>query len=639
MSLNSKRLLQVGFTAVLIVLVSSCGGGGGGGSISVAGTKVAASPALGCFEDGATVKAYAMAGTEIGSAAVQSCRVSIDLGSHTGPFILKAMPGSYYFDESTGKKSATPYSGNGILSVLPSVTADKNYAVNVITNLIAAQAGISAASPALADADPVAAITSAKTKVLSYFGIDEAALGGDIFASPTVLSGSNALSGALTGANLYAGLLADLAAASGNPGQQADELFLLVQTARTSTGTAKSNNLTALSSKLTGSVTRLADGSSVLFTSAALGGSGLTKATGVDVAAVQAAAKLVVENDVKSSTGGVAVERKLLTAGIVVVPDLGRVSGKVTVEAFNPLTGALITGATALVDASTGSASLELGGYSGSLVLKVTLDKTAKYYDEGVSKDALVGNEFVLLGLVPASSIKNNTEFSVSMLTHAAAAFAGVRADNLKMSGADNASIQTGMLEALARTRLILGLRSIPTSETEARFALNPLTSTDPLSLTTAAAGVDTSKAGGYLSLLLAELAKEAAAESQLANPSALGLAQVIHASVSNLVAAQYSSAAAKTFQDSVGNLVLSRALENVGGGSSKFLSKCKLISSALTKNINARFKTPTDRMTAAPSASDLAKVVEELQFSVGLQNKGFTPSAFDSQQLSTCPK
>jgi hypothetical protein len=41
--------------------------------------------------------------------------------------------------------------------------------------------------------------------------------------------------------------------------------------------------------------------------------------------------------------------------------------------------------------------------------------------------------------------------------------------------------------------------------------------------------------------------------------------------------------------------------------------------------------------MTLAPSAGDLSKVVEDLQFSIGLQNKGFTPSAFDAQQLSTC--
>ena len=631
---NSKRRFQACLSAVLIVLAASCGGGGGGGGAAAVSSKVSASPALGCFDDGATVKAYAMAGTEIGSGTVQSCRVSLDLGSHTGPFILKTLPGSHYFDESTGAKSATPYSGNGILSVVPSVTVDKNYALNLITNLIAAQAGINPASPSMADADPIAAITAAKNKVLSYFGVDEATLGGDIFASPIVLSGSNALTGALTGANLYAGLLADLAASSTNPGQQADELFLLVQNARTSTGTAKSNSLSALSTKMVASLTRLSDGSSALFTNPALGGAGLTKATGIDVAAIQAKAQENIAAEVKAA--GIAT-RTVTTAGIVVVPDLGRVSGKVTVEAYNPQTGALISGGTALVDANTGAAALELGGYSGSVVLKVTLDATAKYYDEGKAADATVGNEFVLLGMVPASSIKNNTEFSVSILTHTAAAFAGLRSDNLKITAADADAVQTAMLEALARTRLMLGLRYIPSSETEARFALNPLTATDPLSTSTAAAGVDTSKAGGYLSLLLAELAKEAGAETQLANPSALGLAQVMHASVANLVAAQYSAAAAKTFQDSVGNLVLSRALDNVGGGKSTFLSKCKLISSALTKSINARFKSPTDRMTAAPSAGDLAGMVEELQFSIGLQNKGFTPSAFDAQQLSTC--
>lgn len=634
MFIDTKRRLQACLSAVLVVLAASCGGGGGGGSAPpVGGTKIAASPALGCFEDGTAVKAYAMVGTEIGSGTVSSCRVSIDLGSYTGPFILKTMPGNYYFDEHTGAKSAAPYSGLGILSVLPSVTADKNYALNLITNLIAAQAGISPGAPSLTDADPMAAITAAKSKVLSYFGIDETTLGGDIFASPVVLNGTNVLSGPLTGANLYAGLLADLAASSTDPGQQADDLFSLVQRARTSTGTAKSSNLTELSNKMIGSLTRLSNGTSPLFSSPALT-SGLTKATGLDMAAIQAAAQA---NITKEASAGAPGTRAVTTAGIVVVPDLGRVSGKVTVEAYNAQTGSLISGATALVDATTGVAALELGGYSDSVVLKVTLDKTAKYYDEGKAADATVGNEFVLLGMVPASSIKNNTEYSVSILTHTAAAFAGLRSDNLKITAADNAGIQTAMLEAFARTRLMLGLRYIPSAETEARIALNPLTSTDPLSTANAAAGVDTSKAGGYLSLLLAELAKEAGSETQLANPSALGLAQVMHASVSNVVAAQYSATAAKTFQDSVGNLVLSRALDNVGGGSSKFLSKCKLISSALAKSINARFKSPTDRMTLAPSAGDLSKVVEDLQFSIGLQNKGFTPSAFDAQQLSTC--
>lgn len=631
MFIDYKRRVQLGLSAVFVVLAASCGGGGGGGG-GGATSKVSASPALGCFEDGATVKAYAMTGSEIGSGTVAFCRVSIDLGSHSGPFILKTLPGSYYFDESTGAKSAAPYSGKGILSVLPSVTADKNYALNLITNMVAAQAGIDPASPSMSDADPVAAIASAKTKVLSYFGLDEAALGGDIFASPTVLSGSNTLSGALTGANLYAGLLADLAASSSNPGQQADELFALVQKARTSTGVSKSSSLTSLSAKVVASLTRLSDGSSALFTNPALG-SGLAKATGIDIAAIQAAAKANI-----SSEAGIAT-RTVTTAGIVVLPDLGRVSGKVSVEAYNPQTGSLISGATALVSATTGAAAIELGGYTGSLVLKVTFDKDAKYYDEGKAADVPVGSEFVLLGMIPASSIKNNTEYSVSILTHAAAAFAGLRSDNLKVTATSAGGIEAAMYEALARTRLMLGLRSIPSTETEARFALNPLTATDPLSSTTAAAGIDTSQSGGYLSLMLAELAKEAGSESQLPNPSILGLGQVLHTSVSNLVAQKYSADSAKTFQDSVGNLVLSRALNAVGSGNSKFLSKCKLISSALTSSINARFKSPTDRMTAVPSDGDLANVVADLQFAIGLQNKGLTPLAFDSQQLSTCPK
>ena len=108
-----------------------------------------------------------MQGTQLATGLVSSCKVSLNLGNYSGPFILKTMPGKRYFDESTGALSTAAYSGNGILSVLPSVTADKNYALNVLTHLIAAQAGIDPVAPSMSGvADPVATITAAKTDVL-----------------------------------------------------------------------------------------------------------------------------------------------------------------------------------------------------------------------------------------------------------------------------------------------------------------------------------------------------------------------------------------------------------------------------------------------------------------------------------------
>ena len=637
------------FLVLMLSALASCGGGGGGGGAGVAldqagavDNKVSASPALGCFEDGTEVKAYDLAGNLLVSGLVSSCQVSVNLGAHTGPFILKTMPGKKYFDEKTGALSAAPYSGSGLLSVVPSVTAGKNYALNLITHLVAAQVGIDPASPGLPGvADPVAAIASAKTDVLSVLGLSEAELGGDLFASPTVLNGTNALSGSISGANLYAALLADLAAsATGTPGEQADELFALVKQAKSSTGSSKASSLVSLSNTLVGSISRIASGSSPIYTQTYLG-KGSTKPTNLDVAAAKTTAESAIKTTANVEKVSLVAGNQpqattvVTSAGIVVVPDLGQFSAKALVEAYNAETGVLIPGASALTDGN-GVAAIELGGYSGSIVLKVTGASGVSFYDEGLAKDEPFSSSDVLLGLIPASSIKNQTYFSVNPLTHIASAFAGVTPSSPKVVTANGAKVDQVVYESLARLRLMLGLSYATIGDLEARVILNPLTATSPLSSAKVAAGVNTSLSGGYWSLYFAELARASTAATHLLRPTLWEMTKATHAEILS------KNASYASLSDSDNVVVLKKALVAVGDDDSSFLSKCTRLSSSLSTDINTRFKNASSRMkfNIATGATELEQMVEELRFSIGLiQNKGQTPASFASRTLATCPK
>jgi hypothetical protein len=615
----------------------SCGGGGGGGSSAA---SVSASPALGCFEDGAEVRAFDMQGTQLATSTVNACKVTLSLGSHSGPFILKTMSGKRYFDETTGALSATAYNGNGILSVIPSVTADKNYALNVLTHLVAAQAGIDPVSPSMSGvADPAAAIAAAKADVLSFLGVSEDTLGGDIFASPTVLKGDNALTGAISGSNLYAALLADLAASStGSPGAQADELFGLVKQAKGATGSARASLLASLSNTMLGSLTRLSNGTSPLFSKSYLG-NGATPATQLDIAAI----KLAAESAIKTNAGVSSVsliagnqepaKSVVTTAGIVVVPDLGRFSAKALVEAYNAQTGVLIPGASALTDAN-GVAAVELGGYSGSIVLKVTGGTGVTYYDEGLGKDTAFTSSDVMLGMIPATStVKNQTYYSVNALTHLASGFAGLTASNLKVTVTEKSTVDQVLYESLARMRYMLGLTYATLGEGEARVLLNPLTATSPLSTTTVASGVNTSLSGGYWSLFFAEMARSATTGTNLLKPSVWELAKATQAEILG-AAGSYTS-----LQNSDNMVLIKKAAVEVGNGASSFLGKCTLASATLSTAINERFKNASSNIKLTPTTAELNQMVEELNYSIGLiQNKGLSPASVSSRKLSTCP-
>lgn len=621
---------------LFVPLLISCGGGGGGGS---GASSISASPALGCFEDGTEVRAYDMQGGQLTTGTVNSCNVSLSLGSHSGPFILKTMPGKRYFDESTGALSAVAYSGNGILSVVPSVTANKNYALNVLTNLVAAQAGIDPAAPSMAGvADPAAAIAAAKTDVLAFLGVSEATLGGDIFASPTVLKGDNALTGAISGSNLYAALLADLAASStGSPGTQADDLFSLVKQAKAASSNTRATLLVSLSNTLVGSLTRLSSGSSPIFSKSYLG-NGITKATTLDMTAIKAAAESAIKTNASVSSVSLIVgtqepvQTVVTSAGIVVAPDLGRFSAKALVEAYNAQTGVLIPGASALTDAN-GLAAVELGGYSGSVVLKVSGGTNVTYYDEGLGKDTAFTSSDVMLGMIPATAIKNQTYYSVNPLTHMAAAFAGLTASNLKVTAADNKTVDQVLYESLARVRYMLGLSYATLGEGEARLMLNPLTATSPLSATNASSGINTSLSGGYWSLFFAELARSATTSTSLLKPSIWELAKATNSEIL-AAAGSYNS-----LQNSDNMVLIKKAAVEVGNGTSSFLSKCTLASSTLTTAMNDRFKNANTNIKLSPSESELSQMVEELKFSIGLiQNKGQNPTSVSARTLSTCP-
>ena len=580
-----------------------------------------------------------MQGAQLATGTVNACKVSLSLGSHSGPFIMKTMPGKRYFDESTGALSAAAYSGNGILSVLPSVSANKNYALNVLTHLVAAQAGIDPAAPSMAGvADAAAAIEAAKNDVLSFLGVSEATLGSDIFASPTVLKGDNALTGAITGPNLYAALLADLAASStGSPGAQADELFGLVKQAKEAKGSARASLLASLSTTMLGSLTRLSNGTSPIYSKSYLG-NGATAPTDLDIAAIKLAAESAIKTNAGVSSvsliGGTQEQAKTVVtaAGIVVVPDLGRFSAKALVEAYNAQTGVLIPGASALTDAN-GVAAVELGGYSGSVVLKVSGGTGVTFYDEGLGKDSAFASSDVMLGMIPATAIKNQTYFSVNALTHMASAFAGLSASNLKVTVPEKSTTDQVLYESLARVRYMLGLSYATLGEGEARVMLNPLTATSPMSAANASSGVNTSLSGGYWSLFFAEMARSATTSTNLLKPSVWELAKATHAEIAGM-AGKYSG-----LQNSDNLVLLKTAAVQVGNGTSSFLSKCTLASATLTTTMNDRFKNASTNIKLSPTSAELSQMVEELNYSIGLiQNKGLNPASVTSRKLSTCP-
>jgi hypothetical protein len=138
-------------SALGLLTLMGCGGGGGSsGTTASSGIDISTRPALGCFSDGAKVEAYNTAGTLIGTGTVSSCDAAITLtASHTGPVLLKALgaTGVTYFNEKDPDNPAAFGAGSSMLSVLPSVQAGSVYGINVMTNLVAAAAGIDADAP------------------------------------------------------------------------------------------------------------------------------------------------------------------------------------------------------------------------------------------------------------------------------------------------------------------------------------------------------------------------------------------------------------------------------------------------------------------------------------------------------------
>ena len=195
---------------------------------------------------------------------MSSCDAAITLpAGHTGPLLLKALgaAGVTYFNEMDPDNPATFGAGSSMLSVLPSVQAGSVYGINVITNLVAAAAGIDADAPVA----PVATkIATAKALTLGVLGLTEADLGGDIFAAPVALKNKTdkSLTGIISGKMLYATVLAELAASStGSPATQAATLFTKMKSAATS-NTGAATNLSAISQVMLKAVSNISSGKS-----------------------------------------------------------------------------------------------------------------------------------------------------------------------------------------------------------------------------------------------------------------------------------------------------------------------------------------------------------------------------------------
>lgn len=263
-------------------------------------------PGLGGFGSGANVSALRPDGSAIGAAKTGADgKATVDFGTYDGPFILKVVGGEgvTYYSEKSGLNE--PFGATDtLLSVVPTSTVAPGaaFGVNPLTHMVAAAAGITPTAPKIEAANVaavIATINEAKGQVYKVLGIPETAL--DIFAAPVMVTATTTTINASSTAGTLGLLLAEMAkAATGNPLQQAQQLFTAVSAAKAAgfQGTAAAASLQIVVNQTAVATTAVASGQSsfaaagsavpatlttVLSTAAQTAASNVTASTGITV--------------------------------------------------------------------------------------------------------------------------------------------------------------------------------------------------------------------------------------------------------------------------------------------------------------------------------------------------------------------
>jgi len=583
--MNSRLIV---LSALGILSLIGCGGGSSGSATS-SGIDISTRPALGCFSDGAKVEAYNTAGALIGTGTVSSCDAAITLPStHTGPVLLKAVgaAGVTYFNEKDPDNAAAFGTGSSMLSVLSSVQTGSVYGINVMTNLVAAAAGIDATVPV---APSAAKIATAKTLALGVLGLSEADLGGDIFAAPVALKSKTdkSLSGTISGKMLYATILAELAASStGSPATQSELLFTKMKEAAAS-NTGASTKLAAVSKILLTAVSNISSGKSAALQSFGATGYAVPSSLAATyTAAATAAAKAILTQTGESVTLAVPGATQTATS-VKVVPAIGYFGVGAKVFAIDPTSGQPINSTPVTTD-DTGVASLNLGTWEKPFILKVVGDTGVQYYDAGLNQKVNFTSTDVLLALVPATAkVTNGSVIGVTPVTHVAAAFAVPSLDNLQITLTQDQTMASAMLDAMVRARYFFGLTDSGTNNTA--ILLNPLLA--PERLSSSDDRIDLSKEGGFWGLYFAELSKSS---NQASEVSFMAYVRKLFDQVLTLKAGNYADSLATAFNGSQTQYPMITAAGSVSSGSKTFRKKSVCISESTYSGMKTLFLTAT---------------------------------------------
>ena len=588
--MNSRLIV---LSALGLLSLIGCGGGGSSGTTASSGTTsssgidISTRPALGCFSDGAKVEAYNTAGNLIGTGTVSSCDAAITLpAGHTGPLLLKALGavGVTYFNEKDPDNPAAFGAGSSMLSVLPSVQAGSVYGINVMTNLVAAAAGIDADAPVA----PVATkITTAKALTLGVLGLTEDDLGGDIFAAPVALKSKTdkSLTGNISDKMLYATMLAELAASStGSPATQAATLFTKMKSAATS-NTGAATNLSAVSQVMLKAVSNISSGKSSALQSFGATGYAVPSALATSYTAAVTAATQAIKTQTNETISLAVPGSTQTSTSVKVVPAIGYFGAGAKVFAIDPTTGQPINSEPVETDA-TGVASLTLGSWSKPFILKVVGNTDVQYYDAGLNQKVNYTGTDVLLALVPAQSkVTNGSVIGVTPLTHVAAAFVLPSLSNLQITLDKDQTMESAMLDAMVRARYFFGLTD--SGSGNAAILLNPLLAPERLSSSTEK--IDLSKEGGFWGVYFAELSRSANQNNEVSFMAFVGK---LFDQVLTLKAAQYADASATAFNGSNLKNVMSTAAGSVSSGNKIFRKTSVCISEGSYSALKAMFLT-----------------------------------------------
>ncbi|NBP39664.1 MAG: hypothetical protein EBV34_14735, partial [Betaproteobacteria bacterium] len=168
---------------------------------------------------------------------------------------------------------------------------------------------------------------------------------------------------------------------------------------------------------------------------------------------------------------------------LTVVPALGGFGAGATVTLLDP-TGAVI--GTATTDAN-GSASPEIGGYSGPLVVRVSGAPTVSFFNEKTGTQDAFGATARLLAVVPGiPSTGTAPQVGVTPLTNAAAAVVVPNPDAPTVTGASQQAIRDSIALANAKVQIAVGLDpsfNILAAPRALRSTTDTLSTTDPIAL------------------------------------------------------------------------------------------------------------------------------------------------------------